>query len=86
LVVQSQTDAVVGWVEPRQGRAFAKDTFVSGYAAPRADDRQDLGAVSGRLDDGFASLSFVRKRDTGDPKVRSISNLLPPDVTWFSLF
>ncbi|XP_045454874.1 uncharacterized protein LOC123664374 [Melitaea cinxia] len=64
----SQTDAVIGWIEPRSGRASLIDTWVSGYSAPRADGRQDLTAAKGELVDGRAALSFVRRRDTGDLK------------------
>lgn len=64
----SQTDAVVGWVDPRSGRPYLMDAWLSGYAAPRADPRQDLQQTQGSIQDGVATLSFVRKRDTGDQK------------------
>ncbi|XP_028170517.1 uncharacterized protein LOC114360136, partial [Ostrinia furnacalis] len=64
----SQTDAVIGWVESRSGRPFLMDTWVSGYSAPRVDPRQDLNKQSGSLVDGVTTLTFVRKRDTGDQK------------------
>ncbi|XP_037301180.1 uncharacterized protein LOC119191375 [Manduca sexta] len=65
---QSQTDAIIGWVDPRSSRPFLMDTWVSGYSAPRNDPRQDLSKEAGSLLDGFTTLSFVRKRDTGDQK------------------
>ncbi|CAH0598382.1 unnamed protein product [Chrysodeixis includens] len=64
----SQTDAIIGWVDARSGRPFIMDTWVSGYSAPRVDPRQDLSKEAGSLSDGVMTLSFVRKRDTGDQK------------------
>ncbi|KAL0811063.1 hypothetical protein ABMA28_010340 [Loxostege sticticalis] len=64
----SQTDAIIGWVESRSGRPFLMDTWVSGYSAPRVDPRQDLSKEAGSLVDGVTTLTFVRKRDTGDQK------------------
>ncbi|XP_039765017.1 uncharacterized protein LOC120637291 isoform X3 [Pararge aegeria] len=64
----SQTDAVIGWIDPRSNRPFLMDTWVSGYAAPRLDPRQDLSGIKGSVEDGVTVLSFVRKRDTGDQK------------------
>ncbi|RVE45012.1 hypothetical protein evm_010330 [Chilo suppressalis] len=64
----SQTDAVIGWTDPRSGQPFLMDTFVSGYSAPRLDQGQDLTKKSGSIIDGVTTLSFVRKRDTGDQK------------------
>lgn len=70
LSPQSQTDAVIGWMDPRSGRPLLLDTWVNGYAMPRLDPRQDLTQISGQQADGVTMLSFVRKRDTGDQKVR----------------
>ncbi|KAM3958019.1 LOW QUALITY PROTEIN: DOMON-like domain-containing protein nahoda [Aphomia sociella] len=64
----SQTDAIIGWVDARSGRPFIMDTWVSGYSAPRVDQRQDVSKESGSLIDGYTTLSFVRKRNTGDQK------------------
>ncbi|XP_075986210.1 DOMON-like domain-containing protein nahoda isoform X2 [Anticarsia gemmatalis] len=64
----SQSDAVIGWVDTRTNRPFIMDTWVSGYSAPRVDQRQDLSKEAGSLIDGVTTLSFVRKRDTGDQK------------------
>ncbi|XP_060807673.1 uncharacterized protein LOC106141451 isoform X2 [Amyelois transitella] len=64
----SQTDAIIGWVDPRSGRPFIMDTWVSGYSAPRVDSRQDLSREGGSAVDGVTTLSFVRKRNTGDQK------------------
>ncbi|KPJ20098.1 Cell surface glycoprotein 1 [Papilio machaon] len=62
----SQTDAVLGWVDPRSGRPFVSDAWLSGYSMPRLDSRQDVGHSAALLQDGFTTISFVRKRDTGD--------------------
>ena len=72
--MQSQTDAIIGWVDPRNGRPFLMDTWVNGYAAPRLDARQHLSRVSGALVDGVAALGFVRARDTGDDKVTTTND------------
>ncbi|XP_069356051.1 uncharacterized protein [Maniola hyperantus] len=64
----SQTDAIIGWIDPRSNRPFLMDTWVSGYSAPRLDPRQDLSKIQGSVEDGVTVLSFVRKRDTGDQK------------------
>ncbi|XP_047998582.1 uncharacterized protein LOC125235942 isoform X4 [Leguminivora glycinivorella] len=64
----SQTDAIIGWVDPRSSRPFIMDTWVSGYAAPRVDAQQDISKEYGSLVDGVTTLSFVRKRDTKDSK------------------
>ncbi|XP_052758025.1 uncharacterized protein LOC113522394 isoform X2 [Galleria mellonella] len=64
----SQTDAIIGWVDARSGRPFIMDTWVSGYSAPRVDQRQDITKESGSLVEGYTTLSFVRKRNTGDQK------------------
>ncbi|XP_063630295.1 uncharacterized protein LOC134801598 isoform X2 [Cydia splendana] len=64
----SQTDAIIGWVDPRSSRPFIMDTWVSGYAAPRVDTQQDITKEYGSLVDGVTTLSFVRKRDTKDSK------------------
>ncbi|XP_063547192.1 uncharacterized protein LOC134754755 isoform X4 [Cydia strobilella] len=64
----SQTDAIIGWVDPRSTRPFIMDTWVSGYAAPRVDTQQDITKEFGSLVDGVTTLSFVRKRDTKDSK------------------
>ncbi|XP_050669313.1 uncharacterized protein LOC126968369 isoform X2 [Leptidea sinapis] len=63
----SQTDAIVGWVDSRSGRPFLMDAWLVGYSAPRMD-RQDVSQATGQLVDGTTTLSFVRKRDTGDSK------------------
>ncbi|XP_046972493.1 uncharacterized protein LOC124539236 [Vanessa cardui] len=70
----SQSDAVLGWVDPRSGRAAVLDAWLSGYAAPRADAHQHAARAAGELRDGRASYSFVRKRDTGDPQDLAFTN------------
>ncbi|GBP74468.1 DBH-like monooxygenase protein 2 homolog [Eumeta japonica] len=64
----SQTDAIIGWVDPRSGRPFIMDTWVTGYAAPKVDQHQNLVGDSGSVSDGITTLSFTRKRDTKDQK------------------
>jgi hypothetical protein len=62
----TQTDAVVGWVDPRTGRPFLMDTWVIGFAPPRLDEQQDIYNISGIIKDGVTILEFVRKRVTDD--------------------
>ncbi|CAK1547848.1 unnamed protein product [Leptosia nina] len=64
----SQTDAVIGWVDSRSGRPFLMDAWLNGYSAPRLDSRQDISQARGESADGVTTLSFVRKRNTGDSK------------------
>lgn len=61
----SQTDAVIGWVDTN-GRPFLMDTWIVGYAAPKADDQQNIYNVSGRIQSGSTILEFTRKRETND--------------------
>ncbi|XP_053620328.1 uncharacterized protein LOC128680882 isoform X1 [Plodia interpunctella] len=70
----SQTDAIIGWVDARSGRPFIMDSWVSGYSAPRVDQRQDITKESGSTVDGVTTLSFVRKRNTGDQKDLSFTD------------
>ncbi|XP_061384791.1 uncharacterized protein LOC116773511 isoform X2 [Danaus plexippus] len=70
----SQSDAVVGWVDSRSNRPVMRDVWLSGYKAPAADNRQDVTQISGSLVDGVTTLSFVRKRDTGDGKDLPFTN------------
>ncbi|XP_073961160.1 uncharacterized protein isoform X2 [Choristoneura fumiferana] len=70
----SQTDAIIGWVDPRSSRPFIMDTWVSGYAAPRVDAHQDISKEAGSIIDGVTTLSFVRKRDTKDSKDLSFTD------------
>lgn len=68
LPLQSQTDAILGWVD-KSGRAFVMDTWISGYTAPQLDLSQDVYNTSGSIRDGATTLSFIRKRVTSDTKV-----------------
>jgi len=71
-LAQSQTDAIIGWVD-RAGRPFLMDTWINGYTAPQLDSSQDLSNITGNTADGLTTLSFMRKRSTGDTKVSGIS-------------
>ncbi|XP_011304323.1 uncharacterized protein [Fopius arisanus] len=62
----SQTDAVLGWVDRSNGRAFVMDTWVSGYNMPLLDQSQDIMNYSGKLENGMTTLTFTRKRSTKD--------------------
>ncbi|KAJ2945024.1 hypothetical protein O0L34_g1921 [Tuta absoluta] len=64
----SQTDAIIGWVDPRSNRPFIMNTWVSGYSAPKLDQNQHITSASGSLIDGYTTLSFVRKRNTGEAR------------------
>lgn len=66
LYFQSQTDAVLGWVDKSNGRAFVMDTFIRGYNAPLLDSSQDVYNISGRIENGVTTLKFSRKRETKD--------------------
>lgn len=71
---QSQTDAILGWVEKKNGRPFLMDTWISGYTQPLLDASQDIYNMSGKLADGVTTLSFTRKRITNDDKDLSFTN------------
>lgn len=68
IYAQSQTDAIIGWVD-KAGRPFLMDTWINGYTAPQLDSSQDLSNITGNTVDGLTTLSFMRKRSTGDTKV-----------------
>lgn len=68
ICVQSQTDAILGWVD-KNGRAFVMDTWIGGYTSPLLDASQDIYNISGRIQDGVCTLSFTRKRLSSDSKV-----------------
>lgn len=69
MILQSQTDAILGWVD-QAGRPFLMDTWINGYSAPLLDTEQDIHNASGHIAEGITTLSFSRKRITQDPKVR----------------
>lgn len=45
------------------------DTWINGYTNPLLDPSQDLSNITGNTAEGLTTLSFMRKRSTGDPKV-----------------
>lgn len=45
------------------------DTWINGYTAPLLDASQDLSNITGNTAEGLTTLSFMRKRSTGDTKV-----------------
>lgn len=45
------------------------DTWINGYTSPQLDSSQDLSNITGNTVDGLTTLSFMRKRSTGDSKV-----------------
>lgn len=67
---QTQTDAILGWVEKKTGRHFLMDTWIKDYNQPLLDNSQDIYNKSGRIENGVTTLSFTRKRITNDEKVR----------------
>lgn len=70
MCVQSQTDAVLGWVD-KSGRHFLMDTWIGGYTSPQLDTSQDIYNKTGKIESGMTILSFVRKRSTSDEQVHS---------------
>lgn len=44
------------------------DTWINGYTSPIIDLSQDLNNITGNTVDGLTTLSFMRKRSTGDSK------------------
>lgn len=69
----SQTDAIIGWVD-KNGRPFLMDTWVSGYAAPKLDEIQDIYNASGSIRNGATHLEFTRKRISNDPQDLSFTD------------
>ncbi|MBO8666486.1 hypothetical protein INO76_15770, partial [Staphylococcus aureus] len=47
---------------------FLMDTWINGYTAPLLDASQDLSNITGNTAEGLTTLSFMRKRSTGDTK------------------
>nr|XP_031827935.1 uncharacterized protein LOC116424971 isoform X3 [Nomia melanderi] len=70
----SQTDAVLGWVDDKSGRAFLMDTWISGYNAPLLDPSQDIFNIGGTKADGVTTLRFSRKRVTKDNRDLSFTD------------
>jgi hypothetical protein len=56
----------------KAGRPFLMDTWINGYTNPLLDPSQDLSNITGNTAEGLTTLSFMRKRSTGDPKVTFI--------------
>lgn len=71
---QSQTDAVIGWYDQRNGRPFLMDTWISGYSAPLLDESQDISKISGSINNGVTILDFTRKRATEDKQDLSFTD------------
>lgn len=59
------TDAILGWVDD-SGRTFIMDTWIEKYNPPLLDESQDVDGIKGSKINGRVTLSFVRKRNTGD--------------------
>lgn len=74
IFLQSQTDAVLGWVDKSTGRAFVMDTWISGYSNPLLDSSQDIFNASGYIKDGETTLRFSRKRSTKDNRDLSFTD------------
>lgn len=72
---QTLTDCVIGWVE-RSGNYFMYDGWATGYASPLMDSRQGIRNVSGKIVNGTSSISFQRKRISGDKENVSKSTFL----------
>lgn len=68
----SQTDTIIGWVDGKGH--FLMDSWINGYSAPKVDDRQDIRNMSGRLENGYTTLDFTRKRVSNDEQVSIIHN------------
>lgn len=64
---------MIGWVD-KAGRPFVMDTWINGYTMPVVDTSQDLVNTTGSTVDGLTTLSFMRKRSTGDSKVNVYTN------------
>lgn len=50
------------------------DTWIVGQTAPFLDESQDIFNITGKINDGVTTLTFLRKRDTGDTKKVFIYN------------
>ncbi|CAB0003717.1 unnamed protein product, partial [Nesidiocoris tenuis] len=72
LEAKPQTDAIIGWVD-KAGRPFMMDTWIVGQTSPRLDASQDVTNIKGKIVDGVTTLSFDRKRDTGDTEQDMLS-------------
>ncbi|KAK6188307.1 hypothetical protein SNE40_004509 [Patella caerulea] len=58
------SDAVVGWVE--NGQVTVTDRWMTAKSLPVQDTKNDITDVSGDVTNGVTTISFTRKRDTGD--------------------
>lgn len=68
-VLQSQTDAILGWVDKKNGQPFLMDTWLTGYSPPPLGESQDIYNTSGYIKDGITTLYFSRGRTSSDSRV-----------------
>ena len=79
-------DMIIGWVED-DGDVLVFDTFGEGETGPHPMDEEnggtyDILALGGRQADGYTTIEFQRKLDTGDPKDKPISRDGETRILW----
>lgn len=65
------TDIVIAYILPN-GTVMISDSYSTGFAGPHNPDelyggRNDILAYGGRAEDGYTTVEFSRKLNTGDP-------------------
>ncbi|XP_052090398.1 uncharacterized protein LOC127727039 [Mytilus californianus] len=58
------TDVYMGWID--NGQAVVSDRWATVRFTPTVDSTQNVKDVQGRYTNGMATISFTRKRNTGD--------------------
>ncbi|XP_050401897.1 uncharacterized protein LOC130010296 [Patella vulgata] len=58
------SDAVVGWID--NGQVTLTDRWMTAKSLPTEDTKNDITGVTGDVINGVTTISFTRKRDTGD--------------------
>eukprot|EP01124_Arcella_intermedia_P004549 TRINITY_DN1257_c0_g1_i11.p1 TRINITY_DN1257_c0_g1~~TRINITY_DN1257_c0_g1_i11.p1 ORF type:complete len:1135 (+),score=161.40 TRINITY_DN1257_c0_g1_i11:40-3444(+) len=77
-------DAIIGWIDP-SGTAYAKDCICdsSSKILPIVDTTDNILSFSGSQANGYTSIVFTRKLDTGDAQDYPITNVaLMVAVAW----
>ncbi|XP_076093914.1 uncharacterized protein LOC143064737 [Mytilus galloprovincialis] len=62
--VMPATDVYMGWID--NGQAIVSDRWATGKFTPSVDPTQNIKDVQGSYTNGMATISFTRKRNTGD--------------------
>eukprot|EP00898_Chlorokybus_atmophyticus_P007760 jgi/Chlat1/7986/Chrsp7S07774 len=79
-------DITIGYISASDGSVVVNDYWADNYATPVLDTvrggQNSVMALSGSTADGYTTISFARKLDTGDPYDRVIATSGPVDIIY----